>query len=84
MDTENVAGRSFIVAIDYVASNIFLPLCGGLTVIFVGWVWGAGGAYAELRRGARNFRTGPFWRFAIRYIVPVAIGAVLLSGIVAL
>jgi NSS family neurotransmitter:Na+ symporter len=48
-------GRDVLTVVDAAASNLLLPLAGLLTAVFVGWVWGAGSALAELRQGAGRF-----------------------------
>lgn len=62
--------------LDYLTSNILLPLGGLLMVLFAGWVMRRAAAAEELRLGQRWFAV---WRFAVRYLAPVAIVLVFLS-----
>jgi NSS family neurotransmitter:Na+ symporter len=75
-----VGGRDFLSALDAVTSDALLPLAGLLTVLFVGWVWGADAALGELRRGAAPFPER-LWRAGVRLVVPATVAAVLLAGL---
>jgi len=50
-----VSASSWFDLLDTLTSNWMLPLVGLLTVIFVGWIWGARRAGRELREGTRGF-----------------------------
>ncbi|MCP8616171.1 sodium-dependent transporter [Salirhabdus salicampi] len=66
-------------SIDYVASNIFLPLGGLLISMFVGWGWNKRDVLSEV-----NFQTnslGTLWLISLRYITPIAIFCVLLYSL---
>jgi NSS family neurotransmitter:Na+ symporter len=75
----HVLGRDFLTAVDTVASDLLLPVAGVLTAVFVGWVWGAGPALGELRRGA-----GPFperlWSLSVRLVIPAAVSTIVVAG----
>jgi len=75
-----IFGRNFLDLADYVSSNLLLPLSGLLTVLFVGWVWGARNAVREIETNHR-FRERRAWMFLIRYVVPLAIAYVLITGL---
>jgi neurotransmitter:Na+ symporter, NSS family len=65
--------------IDYLTSNLLLPLGGMLIAVFVGWVLTAETTRAELGlRDARLFRA---WRFTLRFVAPVAVGWVLIASV---
>lgn len=65
--------------IDYLTSNLLLPLGGMLIAVFVGWVLSADTTRQELGlRDGRGFRA---WRFVLRYLAPVAVGWVLLASL---
>jgi NSS family neurotransmitter:Na+ symporter len=73
-----IAGLPILEAIDFFASNVMLPLSGLATALFVGWHW------REARTDIVGFRHGwafQAWRFAIRYIAPVAIAIILLRSL---
>lgn len=77
-------GRSVFDALDYLASNIMLPLNGLLSAIFAGWIMAKTSTEDELAMAP-----GPGysqWRFMVRYVAPVGVATVLLSssGLVAL
>jgi NSS family neurotransmitter:Na+ symporter len=68
---------------DYLASNICLPVGGLCITIFVGWFWGRENALPEIKQGARGVPGWVFssWRFLIRFVAPILISLVLLSSI---
>jgi len=76
-----IGGKDFLSAMDYVGSNILLPVGGIAVSLFVGWVIypraldeAAGGA-------AHRFQLAPVWRFICRYVAPIAVGWILVSGL---
>jgi neurotransmitter:Na+ symporter, NSS family len=66
--------------IDYLTSNLLLPLGGMLIALFVGWVLSAETTRAEL--GLADGRVFRAWRFVLRWLAPLAVGWVLLASIV--
>ena len=65
--------------IDYLTSNLLLPLGGLLIAVFVGWVLSSETAREELGLGdSRLFRA---WRFALRFVAPIGVGWVLLASL---
>ena len=66
--------------LDFVSSNILLPLGGLLIVIFVAWFMGKERLLQELRsKGLYKANYFPVYNFIIRYIAPIAITVVFLS-----
>src|SRR5690606_17036001 len=64
------AGREFTAysAIEYVTSNVALPLGGLAIALFAGWVMSKGSTLDEFERGASTgYGT---WRLLIRWLVP--------------
>ena len=79
-------GKTFFDVIDFLASNVFLPLGGFLIAIFVGYVWGFDKVLANLKEGAENlFDNYPYiittWKFFLKYLSPVLIFIVLLHSL---
>ncbi|MNP79620.1 hypothetical protein D3C76_1775070 [compost metagenome] len=64
---------------DFITSNIMLPLGGLLITVFAGYFWKGAAEAAGLK--SRWFR---IWLFMLRYIAPVLVFLVLLhtSGII--
>jgi len=62
--------------LDFLASNILLPLGGLLIALFAGWVMSRASSAEELALGNPGFRT---WRFVLRYVAPLAILLVFLN-----
>lgn len=81
-----IFGMNFFDLVDFLASNIFLPLGGFLIAIFVGYIWGFDKVLPNLREGAENlFDNYPnvisTWKFFLKYLSPVLIFIVLLHSL---
>ena len=76
-----IGGRDFLDSLDFIASNILLPLGGFLLCIFIGWYWGTDKAVEEGNIGAKGITLGGGYRFLIKYVAPIAIFVVFLKSI---
>ena len=76
-----IGERGVFDSLDYLASNILLPLGGILVALFIGWYWGTDKALEEGNVGATGVKLGSFYAFMIKYIIPVAIFIVFLRSI---
>ncbi len=65
--------------LDYLASNIMLPLGGALIALFAGWFMSRQDILEEL--GLSDGRAYFVWRFLIRYVAPVGVSAVLIANV---
>jgi neurotransmitter:Na+ symporter, NSS family len=65
--------------IDYLTSNLLLPLGGMLIAVFVGWVLSSETARQEL--GVVDGRSFRAWRFTLRFVTPIAVGWVLVANL---
>jgi len=75
-----VSDKAFKV-FDWTSSNILLPLGGILIAIFVGWVLGHDKMKNELEaHGGKVYLTGVLM-VILKYVAPLAIGAVFLHGL---
>ncbi|NMO94379.1 sodium-dependent transporter [Paenibacillus lemnae] len=76
-----MGGKSFFDWLDFIASNILLPLGGLATTVFVGYFWKNAAEAAGLK--ARWFKV---WLFMMRFIAPILVLLVLLhaSGVISL
>jgi NSS family neurotransmitter:Na+ symporter len=72
-------GLTFFDLLDFVTSNLMLPLGGILIALFAGWLMKAENTKAELR--ITNHTTYVIWRNLVRYIAPVAVFIVLLNAV---
>lgn len=76
-----IADRGFLDSMDYLTSNLMLPIGGIGVSVFVGWVV-APRVLAEVTSdGQYRFPLAPVWLFICRFIAPVAIAWILISGI---
>jgi neurotransmitter:Na+ symporter, NSS family len=76
-----IGGLDIFSFMDYVASNLMLPLGGLLLILFTGWVWGVRKAAREIRTLGVGFRLEGAWSFLVRFVVPLAIAYILFSGL---
>ncbi len=75
-------GKSFFDLMDFASSNILLPVGGFFIAIYVGWVLKKRITVKELTSdGTHKFTYLRIFFFLIRYIVPVAIIVVFISGL---
>ena len=75
-------GKSFFDLMDFISSNLFLPVGGFFIAIYAGWVMKKRITVKELTSdGTHKFTYLRVFFFLIRYIVPVAILVVFISGL---
>ncbi len=68
--------------LDHLASNWLLPVGGLLTTIIVGWVLSAAITKGELvDDNTPTWFRYDLWRLVMRYVVPVAVGAIIIAVI---
>lgn len=70
--------RSAFDSIDFLATNILLPVGGVLIALFAGWALSRAEVERELGTNARWFL---LWQFAVRYVAPTAVLFVFLKGL---
>lgn len=80
-----IFGLNFFGLVDYLTSNIMLPLGGLLIAVFIAYVWKFDKALIELKNGAeRLFNKNPLlitlWQIFIKFFAPVLIFLVLLHS----
>ena len=75
-----IFGMTLFDLFDYIASNILLPIGGMLIGVFTGWRLDRKLCYDQLTNGG-TIRAPyfPLLRFCLRYVIPLAIGAILLN-----
>jgi NSS family neurotransmitter:Na+ symporter len=80
MKNFTVFGLTFFELLDYVTAKLMLPLGGMLICLFVGWRIDKYILKAELtNKGTVPFYFFSFYRFLLKYVVPVAIGFIFLN-----
>lgn len=72
-------GRNFQENLDFIASNILLPLGGLAIAIFAGWVISRADSRDELHE--MKSTTYAFWRGLVRYVSPILVFIVFLSAV---
>jgi len=77
-----IGGRDIMDSLDFIASNLFLPIGGFLLLIFIGWVWGTDKAIKAGNEGSKGPITlGAGYAFLVKYVAPVALFIVFLMKI---
>jgi NSS family neurotransmitter:Na+ symporter len=70
-------GKTFFDIVDFIVANVMLPVNALLIALFVGWALDRGTTADELGTSG-----GPwylYWRFALRFLVPIALIAIMLD-----
>ena len=78
---ESLGGKSVFDTLDWLVSNVLLPLGGLAIALFVGWVMPRSQTHEEFITGSRLAGLYGGWLFLIRYVVPVAISLIFLHAI---
>ncbi|MBQ2924013.1 MAG: hypothetical protein IJE57_00440, partial [Anaerotignum sp.] len=69
--------------LEYLTDRLLLPLGAFFTTFFVGWVWGPQNSIEEATGNGRNkFALAKPYAFVVKYIDPIAIGAIIIAGMV--
>lgn len=71
-----IFSHEYIVFVDFIAASLLMPIGGFLMAIFAGWVIEKKMMQAEF--GMPFFRV---WSVLVRWVIPIAIGAILVLGI---
>lgn len=69
----------FFNVLDSVSGKLLLPLGGLLIALFTGWVVSKELMRSELPHASNGMFA--FWRFTIRYLAPIAVGLIIISGL---
>jgi len=75
----NMGGMNFNDVMDYFSTKILLPLGGLLIAVFAGWIVKKEATRDELT--SLNGLAYEVWHFLIRFVVPPAVGVILVMGI---
>jgi len=77
---QRLSGTDFLSHMSFIFGDFSLTLGALLISIFVGWVWGASNASAELLKGAEKFAGfRKIWELLIRYLIPAIIFIIMLN-----
>ena len=81
---ESMYGRNFFDTVDYLTSNILLPICGFLIAIFAGWFMNKEVMRNEFVQGTLWGKMFRVWWLLVRFVAPAAVLLVLFhkSGII--
>ncbi len=76
-----IAGMNIFDFMDYSSSNVMLPVGGIAISLFVGWVILPRATQEATSQGTQPFVWVKGWQFICRYVAPIAIAWILISGI---
>ena len=77
-----IGGMNIFDLLDWFANNVLLPLGGIFITLYVGWFWGVDKVRDEItNNGEVRFALFNVWIFLCRFVIPLIIAIVLLSGI---
>jgi len=74
-------GKDFLDAMDFLASNVLLPLGGFFIAIFVGWIWADEARKEVSNNGTYSFGLMELWIWSCRILSPVAIAYIFFTGL---
>lgn len=76
-----VAGKDFLDAADFVASNVLLPLGGLFIALFVGWFWKDEAEKEVTNQGTEPFALHVPWVWICRIVAPLALAYIFITGL---
>lgn len=76
-----IAGKDFLDAVDFIASNVLLPLGGVFIALFVGWIWTADARKEVTNEGTHSFGMMEIWIWICRVVAPLAILYIFFTGL---
>lgn len=77
---ERLTSADFLSQMSFVFGDFSLAFGALMLSLFIGWVWGADKAAAEIEAGSAGFnKSRKFWMFMIRYFIPAVIFIILLN-----
>ena len=76
-----IAGKDFLDVMDFISSNVLLPLGGIFIALFVGWVWLEGAKKEATNEGKAPFAWETAWIWIVRVVAPVAIAWIFVKGL---
>ena len=75
---------SFFDFLSLITDDIMLPAGGVLLCYYVGWKWKPAYLVEEIEQEGVVFKLKKLWVFCIRFITPVLVGVVTISGLIAI
>ena len=69
--------------LEYLTDRLLLPLGAFFTTLFVGWIWGPDHSIEEATsNGKYKFTLAPAYKMIVKFLDPIAIGAIIIAGMV--
>lgn len=81
LDVNGITYPPFGDFMEYVTDRLLMPICALAFCIFVGWFWGIERATQEITSGGKyGFALKGIWTILVKFIAPIAIIVIILSG----
>jgi neurotransmitter:Na+ symporter, NSS family len=80
-DFHIIGEKGFLDSVDYITSNLMMPIVGIMTSLFVGWVVADKMKDEATNNNEKKFRFLNGWLFICRFLAPLGISWVLISGL---
>lgn len=77
-----IYGKDFFSTLNDVTTTWMIPIGGLLTALFVGYFTEKDAVFAEFERGTKLRRIYSVWRFAVRYLCPIAVILIILDQVI--
>ncbi|NVJ91636.1 MAG: sodium-dependent transporter [Methylocystaceae bacterium] len=80
-DFHIIGEKGFLDSVDYITSNLMMPIGGIMTSLFVGWVVADKMKDEATNNNEKKFKFLNGWLFICRFLAPLGISWVLISGL---
>lgn len=77
-----IGGRNLFDFTDYLSGNILLPLGALVLSLYTVFVWTFKNYQEDVNTGSTGFRVFNWWAPFVRFVIPIAIGIIFLTGLV--
>lgn len=77
----NIFGKSFMDTMDFLVSNLMMPVGGVLIAVFTGWFIHEKVKKEVTNNGSLKFSMFPIWSVLCKFVVPVAIIIIFIQGL---
>lgn len=77
-----IYGKDFFSTMNDVTATWMMPLAGLLTALFIGYFTEKDAVFAEFEQGTKLRGVYSIWRFAVRYLCPIAVIIIILDRVI--
>lgn len=77
-----IYGKDFFSTMNDVTATWMMPIAGLLTALFIGYFTEKDAVFAEFEQGTKLRGVYSIWRFAVRYLCPIAVILIILDRVI--